>query len=52
MKLSMRLTMDGLVRALRWRGIELRERDERKEEERDDERQHGVAEGSLSYPLR
>jgi hypothetical protein len=47
MKLSMRLTMNGLIRALRWRGVELREAVMQKEE-RDDERQPGIAEGGLS----
>ncbi|WP_161939544.1 hypothetical protein [Paramesorhizobium deserti] len=77
MKLSMALTMDGLIRSLRWRGVEqvqekceavfrpdlrknkeLREglmeprTDARKEDETDDERQYGTAEGGLSRPFR
>ncbi|PYE88388.1 hypothetical protein C7477_10730 [Phyllobacterium leguminum] len=55
MKLSMRLTMDGLIRSLRWRGIEQREKMLQpisKKDEPDDERRHGIAEGGLSRPLR
>ncbi|WP_158259794.1 hypothetical protein [Phyllobacterium phragmitis] len=58
MKLSMALTMDGLIRSLRWHGVELRENvpepmtDRRKEDEHDDERQYGIAQGDLSRPFR
>ncbi|GAB1581395.1 hypothetical protein PPNSA23_13380 [Phyllobacterium phragmitis] len=58
MKLSMALTMDGLIRSLRWRAVELREgmlqpgTDARKEDETNDQRQYGTAEGGLSRPFR
>ncbi|WP_160113647.1 hypothetical protein [Phyllobacterium salinisoli] len=57
MKLSMALTMDGLIRSLRWRGVELREdvlepvAETRQGDKHDDERQHGIAESGLSRPL-
>jgi len=58
MRLSMALTMDGLIRGLRWRAVELREEvlkpgtDARKEDEADDQRQYGTAESGLSRPFR
>lgn len=51
MKLVMKCTFDGLVRALQWKALALREAAEQ-EKDSDDQRRGSIAEGSVRSPER